>query len=79
MASVILRVNGAECVASADPQTALLYVLRNDLGLKGTRFGCGTGLCGACTVIVDGKAVQSCDCAAGCGRGQGRHHRRGPG
>ena len=46
---------------AADPETPLLYVLRNDLKLKGARFGCGTGLCGACTVIIDGKAVQSCD------------------
>jgi nicotinate dehydrogenase subunit A len=46
---------------SADPETPLLYVLRNDLKLKGTRFGCGTGACGACTVIIDGKPVQSCD------------------
>ncbi len=39
----------------------MLYILRNDLRLKGTRFGCGVGLCGACTVAIDGKAVQSCD------------------
>jgi nicotinate dehydrogenase subunit A len=45
----------------AEPETPLLYVLRNDLKLKGSRFGCGQGLCGACMVIVDGKAVQSCD------------------
>jgi nicotinate dehydrogenase subunit A len=44
-----------------DPDTPLLYVLRNDLKLKGTRFGCGVGLCGACTVLIDGKAVPSCD------------------
>ena len=45
----------------ADPATPLVYVLRNDLGLKGTRFGCGTGHCGACTVVMDGRAIQSCD------------------
>ena len=56
-----LRVNGGFHDVAADPQTPLLYVLRNDLRLKGTRFGCGSGQCGACTVIVDGKAVQSCD------------------
>jgi aerobic-type carbon monoxide dehydrogenase small subunit (CoxS/CutS family) len=43
-----------------DPSTPLLYVLRNDLGLKGPRFGCGLGQCGACTVIVDGVATRSC-------------------
>jgi nicotinate dehydrogenase subunit A len=46
---------------AADPETPLLYVLRNDLKLKGARFGCGLGMCGACTVLVDGKPVQSCD------------------
>ena len=59
--SVVLNVNGARREVAAEPETPLLYVLRNDLGLKGARYGCGVGLCGACTVIVDGKAVQSCD------------------
>jgi nicotinate dehydrogenase subunit A len=56
-----LRVNGRATEVAAEPGTPLLYVLRNDLGLKGTRFGCGAGHCGACTVLVDGNAVQSCD------------------
>lgn len=56
-----LRVNGVEREVRAEPATPLLYVLRNDLGLKGTRFGCGEGHCGACTVLVDGKPLQSCD------------------
>ncbi len=56
-----LNVNGTRCKVAAEPETPLLYVLRNDLKLKGTRFGCGVGLCGACTVVIDGKAVQSCD------------------
>ncbi len=56
-----LRVNGRAQDVAAESNTPLLYVLRNDLGLKGTRFGCGAGHCGACTVLVDGNAVQSCD------------------
>jgi len=58
---VTLKVNGRDREVAAQPNTPLLYVLRNDLGLKGSRFGCGTGHCGACTVLLDGNAVQSCD------------------
>ena len=56
-----LRVNGREHTVSAEANTPLLYILRNDLKLKGTRFGCGEGNCGACTVLFDDRAVQSCD------------------
>jgi nicotinate dehydrogenase subunit A len=56
-----LTVNGTQRHLSCPPETPLIYVLRNDLGLKGTRFGCGAGYCGACKVILDGKAVNSCD------------------
>jgi nicotinate dehydrogenase subunit A len=56
-----LRVNGEDRQVHADDDTALLYVLRNHLGLKGTRFGCGLGVCGACMVLVDGRRVYSCD------------------
>ena len=56
-----LRVNGRAREVAAEPNTPLTYILRNDLGLRGTRFGCGAGHCGACTVLVDGNAVQSCD------------------
>ena len=59
--AISLKVNGATRSVDAAPDTPLLYVLRNDLKLKGTRFGCGVGLCGACTVVIDGKATQSCD------------------
>ena len=55
-----LKVNGRVHGVRGDPETPLLYVLRNDLGLKGAKFGCGLGQCGACNVIVDGKAVPSC-------------------
>ncbi len=58
---ITLKVNGVEHKVGAHPDTPLLYVLRNDLGLKATRFGCGSGECGACFVIVDGRAVPSCD------------------
>ena len=57
----VVTVNGAKREVAADPETPLLYVLRNDLKLKGARYGCGAGFCGSCMVIVDGKAVQSCD------------------
>jgi nicotinate dehydrogenase subunit A len=56
-----LRVNGRSCEVQAEPNTPLLYILRNDLKFKGTRFGCGQGTCGACSVLFDGNAVQSCD------------------
>jgi nicotinate dehydrogenase subunit A len=55
------RVNGgAVTVDSWDPDQPLLYILRNTLGLHGAKFGCGLGQCGACTVLLDGKAVRSC-------------------
>jgi nicotinate dehydrogenase subunit A len=59
--SVVLSVNGVPREVAAEAETPLLYVLRNDLQLKGARYGCGAGFCGACMVIIDGKAVPSCD------------------
>lgn len=56
-----LRVNGRDWEIRAEPNTPLLYILRNDLKLKATRFGCGAGQCGACNVLFDGNAVPSCD------------------
>jgi nicotinate dehydrogenase subunit A len=56
-----LNVNGREQTVRAEADTPLLYILRNDLQLKGTRFGCGLGQCGACNVLIDGHNVQSCD------------------
>jgi nicotinate dehydrogenase subunit A len=55
-----LDVNGESHAVDADPDTPLLYVLRDHLRLNGAKFGCGLGQCGACTVIVDGKAIFSC-------------------
>jgi len=60
MSTISLRVNGATHEVYVEPSTPLLYVLRNDLGLHGPRFGCGLAQCGACTVIIDGKATRSC-------------------
>jgi nicotinate dehydrogenase subunit A len=56
-----IEVNGKRHSVAADPDAPLLYILRNDLGLFGSRFGCGSGLCGACFVLVDGRAMASCD------------------
>lgn len=56
-----LSINGKTVDVAAKPDTPLLYVLRNDLGLVGSRFGCGSGQCGACFVLVDGRPMASCD------------------
>ena len=61
MAQFTISVNGTEHEVSAEGDTPLLYILRNDLGLKAAHFGCGTGQCGACRVLLDGHAVASCD------------------
>jgi nicotinate dehydrogenase subunit A len=58
--SLTLNVNGMDHEIAADPQTPLLYVLRNDLRLNAAKYGCGLGQCGSCTVIIDGKPVTSC-------------------
>jgi nicotinate dehydrogenase subunit A len=60
MARISLKVNGKTQVVDVDPETPLLYVLRNDLQLNGPKFGCGLAQCGACTVIMNGNAVRSC-------------------
>jgi nicotinate dehydrogenase subunit A len=58
--TISMTVNGRAATVRADPQTPLLYVLRNDLGLAGPKFGCGLGQCGACTVHLNGTAIRSC-------------------
>jgi nicotinate dehydrogenase subunit A len=58
--AINLKVNGASRAVPAEPDTPLLYVLRNDLALNGAKFGCGLAQCGACTVLIDGKATRSC-------------------
>jgi nicotinate dehydrogenase subunit A len=60
MAKISLKVNGQSRVVDIDPETPLLYVLRNDFNLNGPKFGCGLGQCGACTVIMNGNAIRSC-------------------
>ena len=60
MSNIALKVNGSTHTVDVDPSTPLLYILRNDLGLQGPRFGCGLGQCGVCTVIVNGQAIRSC-------------------
>src|ERR1700747_410163 len=58
--TISLKVNGATHSVPAEPDTPLLYVLRNDLALNGAKFGCGLAQCGACTVLVNGQATRSC-------------------
>jgi aerobic-type carbon monoxide dehydrogenase small subunit (CoxS/CutS family) len=64
MVAQTLLVNGKSYAVSVQPRTPLLWVLRDTLGLTGTKFGCGEGLCGACTVLVDNEAVKSCTITA---------------
>jgi nicotinate dehydrogenase subunit A len=60
MSQFSLKINGHEHAVTVDPESPLLFVLNDDLGLRGPRFGCGLAQCGACTVIMDGKAIRSC-------------------
>jgi isoquinoline 1-oxidoreductase alpha subunit len=65
-----LTINGKTYRVDVPPDTPLLWVLRDHLGISGTKFGCGAGLCGACTVHVDGRAEFSCQLPAGDARGK---------
>jgi aerobic-type carbon monoxide dehydrogenase small subunit (CoxS/CutS family) len=67
---VVLTVNGRECRLDIDPERSLLEVLRDDLDLVGCKYGCGEGQCGACTVLVDGRASRSCTMRAGAAGGR---------
>src|ERR1700693_2595217 len=60
MSLITLKVNGQTHSLDVDPTTPLLYALSDDLGLRGPKFGCGLGQCGACTVIIKGQAIRSC-------------------
>jgi isoquinoline 1-oxidoreductase subunit alpha len=64
MSAMTLRVNGKVRTADVDPDTPLLWVLRDSLGLPGTKFGCGMALCGACTVLADGEPIRACSTPA---------------
>jgi nicotinate dehydrogenase subunit A len=58
--TVTLNVNGARHTSPAAPETPLLYILRNDIGINSAKYGCGAAQCGACTVLLDGEAIRSC-------------------
>ncbi len=68
--SVQLNINGAAYDAEVEEGMPLLWVLRDELGLVGTKYGCGVGICGACTVLVDGRAVRACSIAVGAVTGE---------
>jgi isoquinoline 1-oxidoreductase subunit alpha len=63
MAAIALTINGKAATVEVEPDTPLLWVVREHLKLTGTKFGCGSGLCGVCTVHIDGKAMRSCQIA----------------
>jgi nicotinate dehydrogenase subunit A len=70
MTTLTLHINGSERFLEVDPKTPLIYVLRNDLGLKGAKLGCGQEKCGACMILVDGKKEYACNSPAGAFEGR---------
>ena len=70
MAAISLKVNGRDHAVDVDPETPLLYVLSDELQLRGPKFGCGLAQCGACTVIIQGRAVRSCVMPVGAVKGR---------
>src|ERR1700687_2907375 len=70
MPTISLRVNGGVHAVDVDPETPLLYVLGDELHLRGPKFGCGLGQCGACTVLMDGEAVRSCSVPVSAAQGK---------
>jgi isoquinoline 1-oxidoreductase alpha subunit len=70
MSALTLRINGKQRTADVDPSTPLLWVLRDTLGLPGTKFGCGMAQCGACTVLADGAPIRACSTPASSVAGQ---------
>ncbi len=77
--SISFKLNDKPVRLNVDGDRLLLWVLRTDLGLTGTKYGCGEGHCGACTVLVDNEAVRSCFIPVKLVQGQGGRHHRGPG
>ena len=68
--SISLKINNKTVTANAEPDTPLLWVIRDELGMTGTKFGCGMGLCGACTVHLNGTPIRSCSVPAMAAQGQ---------
>jgi isoquinoline 1-oxidoreductase alpha subunit len=76
MARLALEINGRQQTVDADPEMPLLWVLRDLLNMTGTKYGCGIGLCGACTVHIDGAAARSCQTSLATAASKQSHHRR---
>jgi aerobic carbon-monoxide dehydrogenase small subunit len=76
---ITLRINGRDYALRLEPRRTLLDAIREECGLTGTHMGCEHGVCGACTVLVDGEPIRACVCGAGAGRGDPHHRGAGNG